>query len=164
MNTLRESLEYINGVMDVSIIVPACFNNPLKEYAVNFIAEALSLKRRIIIPVTAILGAYHIATRYLKVSRLLVKKVLDGILNTKSPALYPYVSSSLAMDSLDYATVYNIESWDGYLIALVMSLRARIVYSMDRKLSKVKEVIVINPFPKNVVDEYHKWIKTKLKK
>jgi predicted nucleic acid-binding protein len=142
-------------------MVPACFNNPLKRYAVDFLTKVLAQKRREVIPVTAVIGAYHIATRYLKAPRLLVKKVLEGMLRTKSPALYPHVSPELAIDSLDYATVYNIESWDGYLIALARSLGTKMIYSMDEELTKVKEIVVVNPFPEDKLREYHEWIKAK---
>ena len=111
------------------------------------------------IPVTAVIGAYHIATRYLKASRLLVKNVLEGILRTRSPTLYPYVLPELAVDALDYATVYKVEPWDGYLIALARSLGTKIIYSMDEELTKVKEIVVINPFPQGKVREYYEWLK-----
>lgn len=68
------------------------------------------------------------------------------------------------MNSLNYATTYNIESWDGYIVTLALSLGARVVYSMDKELSKVKEITVINPFPKDAIDKYHKYIKAKLRK
>ena len=60
---LSASLGYVEGVVDVSIIVPVCFDNPLKESAAGFLEEVLALKRRAVIPVTAVLGACHIATR-----------------------------------------------------------------------------------------------------
>lgn len=163
MSTLRESLGYVEGVVDVSIIVPACFQNPLKEYAVDFLTKVLTLKTRDVIPVTAVLGAYHIATRYLKAPKLPVKKVLEGMLRTKSPALHPHVPPELATDSLDYATVYNIESWDGYLIALARNLGTKTVCSMDEELTRVGEIRVVNPFPKDKTREYHQWIKAKKK-
>jgi len=82
-------LGYVEGVLDVSVLVPACFENPLKELATNFLAEVLAQKSRAVIPVTSIIAAYHIATRYLGIPKLAVKKVMEGILRTKSPALYP---------------------------------------------------------------------------
>ena len=161
MNTLEESLAY-DGVLDVSVVVPACFENPLKEYSVNFLADVLSQRMRAVLPVTAVIGAYHITTRYLKVSRLEVKKVLEGLLRTRSPALYPNVRPELAVDALDYAVAYNIESWDGYLIALTRSLQAKIVYSLDEGLAKVREITVVNPFPRDKLQEYHSYVKEKI--
>lgn len=163
MNTPRGSLGY-EGTVDVSAIVPACFNNPLKNHAINFLAEVLNQKRRALIPVSAVIGAYHIATRYLKASKLAVKKVLEGLLRTKSPALYPYVSPELAMDSLDYASAYHVEAWDGYLIALSRSLGVKVVYSMDEELAKVKEMIVVNPFPEDKLAEYREWINARIRR
>jgi len=81
-------LDYIEGVVDVGIIVPICFDNPLKRYAVEFLAEVLSWRKRIIIPITAILGTYYIATRYLRIPKHIVKKILEDLIKTRSPAIY----------------------------------------------------------------------------
>ena len=80
---LSVNLDYVEGVVDVSIIVPTCFENPLKKLATDFLGEVLSLRRKAIIPVTAVLGAYHIATRYLRAPRRVVKKILVEMLETR---------------------------------------------------------------------------------
>ena len=157
------SLDYVDGVVDVSVVVPACFENPLKEAAVEFLGEALALRRKAIIPVTAVLGAYHIATKYLKAPRRAVKKVLAGMLKTRSPVLYPQVSLTVAEEALDIATAYSIESWDGYLVALAQSLRTRIIYTLDKELGKSKEILAVNPFPTQKVDEYHRYLTSLLR-
>ena len=164
MNTPRESLESADGVIDVSILIPTVFNNPLREEAIEFIAEILSGRRKVVIPTSTILGAYHIATRYLRIPRLIVKKILEGILRTRSPALYPNLTVDLALDSLDYAAHYGIESWDGFLIALSRSLGSGVIYTLDEELAKVKEISVINPFPREKVAEYHRWIEERLRR
>jgi predicted nucleic acid-binding protein len=158
-----ESLAYPEGVLDVSILVPACFENPLKEYSITFLSEVLTQKKRAALPVSTVLGAYHIATRYLRVPKLAVKKVLEGILRTGSPALYPHITPQIALDGLDYATAYDIESWDGYLLALTRSLGTTVIYSLDQELSKVKEIIVVNPFPQDKVRQYHEFIDARLR-
>ena len=155
-------MAYSEGVVDVSIIVPTCFENPLKEDSIRFLSDVLLQKRRIAIPVTAVIGAYHIATRYLRIPRLAVKKVMQGILASKSPALYPYITPEIAADALDYATTYDIESWDGYLISLTRSLGSTIVYTLDMELSKIKEITAVNPFSKEKVKQYHRFLKKKL--
>jgi len=164
VNTLGRSLAYPDGVVDVSIIVPACFENPLKESSISFLSEVLLQKRRATIPVTAVIGAYHITTRYLGVPRVAVKKVMQGILTSKSPALYPYVTTEVALDALDYAMTYNIEPWDGYLISLTRSLGSTIIYTLDTELSKIKEIIAVNPFPQEKVKQYHSFLEKKLHK
>jgi len=157
------SLAYPEGVLDVSILIPACFENPLKEHSIAFLSEVLTQKKRAALPVSAVLGAYHIATRYLGAPKMAVKKVLEGILRSGSPALYPHITPQIALDGLDYAVAYDVESWDGYLISLTRSLRAPVIYSLDQELSKVKEIIVANPFPQNKVQRYHEFIEAKLR-
>jgi predicted nucleic acid-binding protein len=151
------------GVVDVSILVPACFENPLKDYSIEFLSEVLRQEKKALIPVSTVLGAYHINTRYLRVPRVSVKKILQGILDSGSPALYPYISTHAAIDALDYASTYNIESWDGYLIALARSQGATIVYSLDRELSKVREIAAVNPFPQKIVKQYHSFLNSRIK-
>jgi len=70
----------------------------------------------------------------------------------------------LAEDALNYAAAYDIESWDGYLIALTRSFGSKTVYSIDEQLSKVREVTVINPFPKEQLDKYHEYTQDKLQR
>ncbi|BES82392.1 hypothetical protein [Pyrodictium abyssi] len=107
---------------------------------------------------TAVLGAYHIATRYLRVQRHAVKKVLVSMLETGSPALYPSVEAAPAAKALDTAA-YSIESWDGYLVALARSLNAEKIYTLDRKLARVEGVDAETPFPEEKVEEYHQYIR-----
>jgi predicted nucleic acid-binding protein len=142
----------------VGVLVPSCFDNPLKNESVTFISDILSGRKPGMIPLTTILGAYHILTRYLRVPRMAVKSVLDGLLRTDSPALYTATPRMVVSDALDYAVAYNVESWDGYLVALCRSLGSTVVYSMDRELAKVREVTVVNPYPDDKVEEYHSFI------
>jgi len=157
-------LAYPEGVLDVSILVPACFENPLKEDSINFISRVLLREKPAALPISAILGAYHITTRYLRVSKVAVKNVLEGILRTESPSLYPSITPKTALDALDYALAYNVESWDGYLISLTRNLGSTIIYSLDEELSKVREITVVNPFPSETVKQYHRFLEEKLGK
>ena len=163
MNTPEPSSASPEGALDVSIIVPACFENPLKEHSVDFLSRVLTQEKPAALPVSAILGAYHITTRYLGVPKTAAKRVLEGILRTESPSLHPGIPPRAALDALDYALAYNIESWDGYLISLTRSLGSTIVYSLDEKLSRVKEITVVNPFPGDAVRQYHSFLTDQLK-
>ncbi len=163
MSTPGENSAYTNGVVDVGILVPTCFDNPLKEHSTAFLTDVLTQKKQAAIPITAIIGAYHVATRYLRVPRMTVKKILGGILRTGSPALYPHVSPQVAQDALDYASTYGIESWDGYLISLARSLGSTVVFSLDEELQKVREITVVNPFPQKDVELYHEFLKSNMR-
>jgi predicted nucleic acid-binding protein len=162
VNTPGENSAYTDGVVDVGIVVPTCFDNPLKEHCTAFLADVLTQKKQAAIPITTIIGAYHVATRYLRVPRMTVKKILGGILRTGSPALHPHVSPHVARDALDYASTYSIESWDGYLISLARSLGSTVVFSLDDELQKVREITVVNPFPQKDVERYHEFLKSNM--
>lgn len=158
MNMQGRNSAYFEGVLDVSILIPTCFENPLKAVGINFLAEVLLQRRMAVIPVSAVIDAYHIAANYLRIPRLTVKKILQGILRSGSPALHTNIDPRIAADALDYAATYNIESWDGYLIALTKSLGSTIIYSLDMELAKVREIVVVNPFPPEKVREYHEFV------
>ena len=160
----KESSDY-EGVIDVGVLVPSCFENPLKEESVNFLQDVLLGRRRALLPISAVMGAYHIVTNYLGVSRVSAKNVLSELLRTRSEALYPEIGMDLASTALDYAAVYGIESWDGYLVALARKFGAKVVFSMDEEMGEsLKEQeeagfpVVVNPFTMTKVREYHKFL------
>jgi len=163
VSTPGENSAYPDGVVDVGIIVPTCFENPLKEHSTAFLADVLTQRKKAAIPVTAVIGAYHVATRYLRVPRMTAKNVFVGILRTSSPALYGHVSPQTAQDALDYASTYLIESWDGYLVSLARSLRSTVVFSLDEELRKVREITLVNPFPREDVERYHDYLEKGLR-
>lgn len=163
MNMQERSLASVEGVLDVSVITVAHFDNPLRTLAMEFLRDALSLDRRILVPLSTFLGAYHILTRYLWVNRAIASKALRETLTVRSPALYSDIPIDIVIDSLDYAATYDVESWDGYLVGLARSLNARIIYTLDEKLRKVREITVVNPFPVDIVRDYHKWLDERLK-
>ncbi|MEM3733100.1 MAG: hypothetical protein QXK81_06295, partial [Candidatus Bathyarchaeia archaeon] len=76
------------AVVDVGIIVLAHFKNPARRHAAQLLLDALTLKRRILIPVNTYLGAYIIMTRYLKLRSDHVAKALLKTLSIESPAFY----------------------------------------------------------------------------
>jgi len=157
------SAYYPEGVVDVGVLVVSLFKNPLQEAAVNFLADVLLQRRRAAIPVTAVLGAFHVATRYLKLPALEVKRALGGMLETASPAFYPYVPPEYALDAIEYAAYYRLESWDGYLVKLAKSVGNSIIYTLDEELKKVEGVVVVNPFPQELVRQYHEHLRSKLR-
>jgi len=93
----------------------------------------------------------------------MASKALRETLTVRSPAFYSDIPIDIVTDSLDYAATYDVESWDGYLVGLATSLNAKIIYTLDEKLRKVREITVVNPFPVDIVKEYHKWLDEKLK-
>ncbi|NHW44176.1 MAG: hypothetical protein HA491_00280 [Candidatus Verstraetearchaeota archaeon] len=154
---------YPEGVVDVSIIVVSLFRNPLEEEAVKFLRDVLSRRTKAAIPVTSVLGAFHVATRYLKLPVASVEEKLVKMLETKSPAFYSRASLE-AISAIKYATLFRVESWDGYIIELARSLGNHIVYTLDRELERIKDIVVVNPFPENLVKEYHEYIESRIKR
>lgn len=159
---LSEKTGPVEGIVDVGILVIASFENPARVHAFNFLKEILLWKKKCLIPTAAILGAYHIMTRYLGVDRLSACRALVKTLETSSPAFYEDLSIDLTIDALENAMAYQIESWDGYLMCLARNHKAPVIYSLDKGLKRAKGIEVINPIPEEVFAEYNLWLKQKL--
>lgn len=156
-------MAYPEGIIDVSIITVAHFDNPLRSHAAEFLRDSLSLARRRIVPLSTFLGAYHVLTRYLKVNRAMASKALRETLAVRSPAFVSDIPVEIVVDAMDYASTYDVESWDGYLVGLALSLNAKIIYTLDERLRKIREITVSNPFPTDVIKAYHEWLHEMLK-
>jgi hypothetical protein len=77
---------------------------------------------------------------------------------------YSRVSLEEAISAIKYATLFRVKSWDGYIIELARSLGNRIVYTLDKELERIKDIVVVNPFPENLVKEYHEYIESRIKR
>ncbi|ADC66521.1 hypothetical protein Ferp_2409 [Ferroglobus placidus DSM 10642] len=159
---IRFGKDRIEGVIDVGLIVISHFENPAKDVALEFLSDVLKWKKKCVIPMSAILDAYHILTRYLKVEKVSAYEALTRTLKTRSPAFYEDISVDTALDSLTNALGYSVESWDGYIVALAKMFKATI-YTVDLKLMrKVRDVPVMNPIPEKIFEEYNRWLRERL--
>ena len=150
------------ALIDVGIIVLVHFRNPACKYAAQLFLDALTLKKRILIPVSTYLGAYVIMTRYLKLRSDRVAKALLKTPSVESPALYGDLPKDVAEKALASASALGISSWDSYLIELAKEFRINKIYTIDEELTKkVREVEIENPIPRNIMKEYHRYIREK---
>ena len=117
----------VDGIIDVGIIVIAHFSNPLQQKMVQFLRDIIQGKKNIVIPLTTFIGAYHILTRYLGISRYQAKSALISTLNLESSLFYPRIDTVITINTLDMSSVYNIESWDGYLFALANLFQTNLI-------------------------------------
>jgi len=151
------------ALVDVGIIVLAHFRNPARKYAAQLLLDALTLKKRILVPVNTYLGAYVIMTRYLKLRSDRAAKALLKTLSVESPAFYGNLPKAVAEKALALASELNISSWDGYLIELAKTLGINKIYTIDEELArKVRDIEIENPIPRNVMEEYHQYIQEKM--
>lgn len=149
-----------SGVVDVSIVLVSLFNNPLRSGAIEFMGEVLSRKNLAAIPTSAFLGAYHIATRYLRCPKDLIAKEIKETLNLASPAFVEDISIDAVQEAVDIAMAHDIESWDGCLVAMARSFKAPVIYSLDEGFRKILDVSLIIPFSMEKVEKYHNWVRT----
>jgi predicted nucleic acid-binding protein len=160
---MRSAKLGFEALADVGIIVLAHFRNPARKYAAQLLLDALTLKKRILIPVSTYLGAYIVMTRYLKLRSSHVAKALLKTLSLESPAFYGNLSKAVAEKAIASASDLGISSWDCYLIELAKELGINKIYTIDEELTKkVKDVEIENPIPRNVMKEYHRYIQEKM--
>lgn len=159
----ESSVYYPEGVIDTCIIAVSLFRSPLYEESVVFLSKVLSQEIRAAIPLTSIIGAIHIVTRYLRFPLDEAKMRATEMLETDSPGFYPYVSIENAIQSLEYALHSHVKVWDGYIIALAKTIGNNIVYTFDREFGKVKDLRVVNPFSPELMKQYYEYI-SKLRK
>jgi len=153
------------ALVDVGIVVLAHFRNPASKHAAQLLMDALTLKRRILIPVSTYLGAYVIMTRYLKLRSDRVAKALLKTLSVESPAFYGNLPKAVAEKAIASASELSVSSWDGYLIELAKTLGINKIYTIDEELSKkVKDIEVENPIPRNVMEEYHQYVRVHVRR
>lgn len=161
--TSHEKVGSVGGVLDVGILAIAHFKNPARKEAFNFLSEVLRGERKCIIPLTTFFGAYHILTEYLGVDETECERSLRKTVWTKSSSFYEDVTPDQVLDALSFASGYNIESWDGYLVSLAKEFGAPIIYTTDRELSeRVSGIEGTNPIPQDVFSEYKRWLEERM--
>ncbi|MCD6368325.1 MAG: PIN domain-containing protein [Thermoproteales archaeon] len=160
---LGASKAWALGVVDVGLIVLSHCENPAKNEAIDFLEKIFLGEINAKIPVTGFIGAYHILTRYLKVEKEQAKTELLKTLELRHPSLISDVSVDHAITALKNAVRFKVEGWDGYLISLADSLGASIIYTIDRKLARVKHLSIVIPISRRTLQEYYQWIEEKLK-
>lgn len=152
------------ALIDVGIIVIAHFKNPARGYASKLLFDALTLKKRILIPTSTYLGAYIIMTKYLKIKREIVTKTLLKTLSLESPAFYENIPKMVTEKALVSAMELNISSWDSYLVELAKELGINKIYTIDEELvTKIKGIKVENPIPESIMKKYHQFMLEKVK-
>ncbi len=150
------------GVVDVGLIVLSHCENPAKEEAVNFLEKVFLGEVNARIPVTSFIGAYHILTRYLRVRRDLAGKELLKTLELRHPSLIPDVTVDHAVTAIKNAIRFRVEGWDGYLVSLADSLGASIIYTIDRRMTRIKHLSIVIPISKGTLQKYYQWVRERL--
>lgn len=146
--------------MDVGIIVLSHCKNPAQKSSLNFLNKVLRLEIPCLIPISTMIGAYHILTNYLKIKPENARLTLSNTLLFKKPIFLEDLNLKIARRALEFAEKYNFESWDGYLLALMEKKDLSVIYTLDiHDFSKVEWISAINPIDDMEYQAYQKWIK-----
>ena len=158
--SMRSGRLGFEAIVDARIIVLAHFKNPARMHAAQLLLDALTLEKPILVPLNAYLRAYVVMTRYLKLRRDKVAQALLRTLHLESPAFYGDIHKTIVEKAIASASELNISSWDGYLIELAKELGIKKILTVDLELAtKTRDVKIENPIPKNIMEEYHEYIR-----
>ncbi len=149
----------VDGIIDTGIIVIAHFENPIQSKILNLLQDIFQGKKRLLIPLTTFVGAYHILTSYLRVSHFDAKTALTETLKIDSNYYFPLVDQKTIIEGIDIATINKIESWDGYLLSLARLFQTSNIYSIDKKLRKKTTFNIIFPVEEADLVKYHNFLK-----
>ncbi|MFQ6120763.1 MAG: type II toxin-antitoxin system VapC family toxin, partial [Methanosarcinales archaeon] len=89
------------------------------------------------------------------------KKASDLLLNlmdSKRIIWWDKISKNIVETGLNYASEYNIDSWDGYLLAIMKQNGIDTIYTIDKDFENIRGITMINPIPKNVMGELSKFL------
>ena len=152
----------IEGIIDVGILVLSHCENPAETDMLSFLTKALKKQIIAIIPYSAFLGAYHIMTNYLKTDRVETANRLITTAMISRDIFHQTINSEHIKYALENAAQLRIDSWDGYLLSLMNQFQTNIIYSIDKKLEKICNVI--NPISDKIMEKYYEWLAQRLKK
>jgi predicted nucleic acid-binding protein len=158
MSMQRKNWDSVEGIVDVGPIVMAHCDNPCKIEAIEFLEDALTGKRKLIIPTSCFLGAFHILTRYLRINRKDAMEALEKTLKIDSPAIFEEISRIHVIQAIEYAGIYNIQSWDGYLLGLARLFKTKNIYTLDKDLGKIEGFSALTPLSEDKIKQYHTWV------
>ena len=157
-NMQEERLD-CDGVVDVGLIVISHWENPAKYTALDFLRKVLLREVKAVIPNSAFIGAYHVMTSYLNLSRPEAAGALSKTLSLNTPAFYENILKEDILEGFNYCLSYSIESWDAYLLSLGRRLGTRTVFSIDNKLkTKANDFNIVNPIPEETMKKYHTFV------
>jgi len=155
----KKSWASFEGIVDVGPIVVAHCDNPCKDEMLEFLSNVFLGHPPALLPLSSILGAYHVLTRYLRVPRHDVLLALEKTLQIDTPAFFEEITRSEVLHALHFASVNKVSSWDGYLLSVAHRFGTRIIYSLDEQLDHVEGITVALPLPKEEIREYHAWVR-----
>ncbi len=155
----KKSWASIEGIVDVGPIVVAHCDNPCKDAMVEFLSGVFLGHPPAILPMSSILAAYHVLTRYLRVSRPDVLIALEKTLQIDSPAFFEEITRSQVLQALHFASINKVSSWDGFLLGIARQFGTRVIYSLDEQLDHVEGITVALPLPKEEIKKYHEWVR-----
>ena len=155
----------IDGIVDVGLIVLSHCENPAKLEAIDFIEKVFTGEIRAVIPVSSFIGAYHIMVHYLKINPdEAAKELVDTLSLGTMDVFYEEISIESAVEALLFAREFKVESWDGYIVSLARKFETDAIFTIDKRLTKVKGIKVIVPISEETLSEYHRWLRNRLKR
>ncbi len=155
----------IRALLDVGVLVLAIEkNNPVRAKYLDILTKSIRGDIISYIPFNVILGAYHVLTKVFKVNGRGVRNKLFALMRCKKIKWITSISFDEVKRAIEYATIYNFESWDGFILTIMRDFDIPIIYTIDEDFLKVKDIEVrglLNPKEKDALNNYIESLKKK---
>lgn len=148
----------IDAILDVGILVIGLTKNPANKYCLKIIDDAVHGTIKVVIPYTVVLGAHLIMKRIYGIDSKKASDLLLNLMDSKRIIWWDKISKNIVETGLNYASEYNIDSWDGYLLAIMKQNGIDTVYTIDKDFENIRSITMINPIPKDVMGELSKFL------
>lgn len=161
----HEKSERYDATIDVGIIAIALIENPAQNDALSVLEDALRERIKVLIPLSVILGAYHVLVEVYRSDEKEVTNRLLNLLKARKIMWYETIKKDRVDPILEMASEKHVESWDAYLISIMEDFGIKTIYTTDLKdFSKFPQFDSINPISEENWDKYTKWFEEKIKK
>ncbi len=148
----------IRALLDVGILVLAIEkNNPVRAKYLDILTKSIRGEIISYIPFNVILGTYHVLTRVFRANKREVRNKLLTLMRCRKIKWITDISFDEVKRAIEYATIYDFESWDGLILTLMRDFDIPVIYTIDEDFLKVKDIEVrglLTPEEKDALNNY----------
>lgn len=148
------------AIVDVGPIALAIVENPAQAEVLDWLSRVLRGEIRCVIPTSTIMGAFIVATNYLRADPMDVASKLFKLVGVGDVLWFSDLSVERVKRSMEVARDYGIDSWDAYIITIMKDLGLGVVYTLDEgDFSKVAGIKVVNPVSRENFHKFQEWLR-----
>jgi len=148
-----------DAVIDVGILAVGLSKNPVTDYCLEVIEDAVRGRIRALIPYTVVFGTHYILTRFYGVSPEETNELLRNLLSSRKVFWHGHIAREDMEKSFGNTEEYDLDAWDGYILNLMKANQIRIIYTLDLEhFGKIDWIKAVNPIPGEKMKEFRSFL------